>query len=159
MKKILSITFLLFLISLNMHSQCQDITYGYKNYPPPCVENAIKWLNMSRASWTLEMQKYNFKKIDFDEKGAPYYGTSDEHFDIGIGYYITKDFDILKLENNVIGNVKKDIFKDIITQIEPHFLKKVGNWNYFVFKYKDNETYQFGVNQSSTLDFIYISKM
>ena len=158
MRKILSITILICLFTFKANSQCQDQTFGYKKYPGTCVENAIKWFNMSRANWTTEMQKYDFGNTGFSE-GSPFFSSSDTHWDLGVQLVITKGFDMLQIENMPIGDSKKDIFQNIIGELEPFFTRKNGNWNYFRFKYTDNMTYEFAVNQGRTMDLIWIKKI
>jgi hypothetical protein len=158
MKKKLSLIILICFFSFKSNSQCQNQSFGNKNYPGICVENTIKWFNMSRANWTTEMQKYDFGSSGFSE-GAPFISSSDAHWDLGVQLVITKGFDMIQVENMPIGDFKKDIFQNIIGQLEPFFNRKSGNWNYFRFKYKDNVTYEFAINQSRMMDMIWIKKI
>lgn len=158
MKNILTITVLICLFSIKANSQCQDQSIGDKYYPGICVDNAIKWFNMSRANWTAEMQTYDFVSTGFSN-GMPFFSSGDAHWDEGVQLVIAKGFDILQIENLPIGNRKKDIFHNIIGEIEPYFTRKNGNWNYFRFKYTDDNAYEFAINQSRTNDLIWIKKI
>ena len=113
MRKILSITILICLFTFKANSQCQDQNFEYKKYPGICVENAVKWYNMSRTNWTTEMQKFDFSDTGFKEGGAPFFSTSSDHSDIGIQLVISKDFGLLEISNMPIGDFKKDIFKTL----------------------------------------------
>lgn len=158
MKKKLSITVIICLLALKINGQCQNQSFEYKNYPGICVENSINWFNISRADWTEKMRQYDFGSTGFSE-GSPFFSSSDAHWDIGVQLVITKGFEMLQIENTPIGVAKKDIFQNIIGELEPFFTRKNGNWNYFRFKYTDNMTYEFAVNQSRTMDLIWIKKI
>ena len=159
MRKILSITILICLLTIKANSQCQVQRFEYNHYPGICVENAIKWFNMSRADWTTEMKKYDFSHTGFKENGAPFFSTSSDHSEIGIQLVISKDFGLLEISNMPISDHKKDIFQYIIGELEPHFSRKSGNMNIFKFKYTDNNTYEIGISQSGTMDLIFMRKL
>ena len=159
MRKILSITILICLFTFKANSQCQDQNFEYKKYPGICVENAVKWYNMSRTNWTTEMQKFDFSDTGFKEGGAPFFSTSSDHSDIGIQLVISKDFGLLEISNMPIGDFKKDIFKNIIDELEPYFNRKSGDMNIFKFKYTDNNTYEIGITQTRMVDLIFMRKL
>lgn len=158
MKKISILILFIFLLTTKGYGQCQNQNIEYKTYPGICVDNAIKWLNMIRYDWNIEMKKYDFSKTGFGEQGEPYFSSSDEHWDIGVQLIIAKDFGLLQIKNIPISDSKKNMFQGIINELEPYYNRREGNWNYFTFKYTDGVSYQFAINQSNTMDLIFVTK-
>lgn len=158
MKNILLITTLICLFAFKGNSQCQDQYFSSKVYPGICVHNAIKWLNMTRANWTKEMEKYDFNSTGYSE-GTPYFSSGNAHWDLGVGLEIAKGFDKLEINNRSFTHSKKDIFQSIVGELEPFFNRNNGNWNFFVFKYTDDNVYEFAINQGSMVDLIFIKKL
>ncbi len=153
MKKVLFVLFTLY--SVTGHSQCSDITIKSRIYPEICVENAISWLNMSRSEWQSEMNKYDFSKNGNCE-GSPCFYTSSELNGSGVLYAVTKEFGRLRIENIPL-ETKRSIFQNIIDQLEPYFINKMGNWNYFRFEYSDGKQYEFALNESSNMDLLWVT--
>lgn len=154
MKKVFFIALFAF-YSVSGKSQCKDITINNRIYPEVCVANVIKWINMSRSEWHIEMKKFDFSK-NGDCEGSPCYYTGSELNGSGVLYSISKGFGRLEI-NNIPLETKKSIFQNIINEIEPYFSNKIGNWNYFRFKYTDDKTYEFALNESNNMDLLWIT--
>ena len=157
MKKNFVITIFICLLNLTTNGQCQNEYFENKKYPGICVENTIKWLNMSRSDWYTEMRKFEFHNDAMSDEG-PYFSSSDEHWDVGVQYVITKDFGKIMIENIPIGDFKKNIFEKIVGELEPYFREKKGELNIFRFQYSDNISYEFVVYQSRMIDKIWVKK-
>ncbi|AZJ35247.1 hypothetical protein D6T69_06825 [Tenacibaculum singaporense] len=152
-------TFIFLIVSNISIAQCDDVTFSTKSYPQTCVENIIKWYNMSRSQWKQEMNRYDFSDTGFN-KGAPYYSSGVGLNDDGILYVITKDFDHMEIMNFPINkwDYKRNIFDNIIEELEPFFTKKIDGWAYFQFQYTDGNSYLFAVSQSKKMDSILLMK-
>ena len=101
------------------------------------------------------MKNYNFSSIG-NCKGSPCYYTGSELNGSGVLYAITKEFGLLRIENIPL-ETKKSIFENIISELEPYFSHKKGNWNYFRFKYTDDKTYEFALSENSNMDLLWVS--
>ena len=113
---------------------------------------------MTRSNWTSEMEQYDFKSKGFAD-GRPYFSTGSDLWDLGIGLEIAKGFDKLEINNGSFTHTKKDIFENIIEELEPFFNRNQGDWNFFVFKYTDENFYEFAVSQGDRIDLIFIRKI
>ena len=143
------------LLSLYSYSQCNDITIKANDYPGICVSNAIKWFNMSRSEWSSEMKKYDFSATGFTQ-GAPYYSSGSDVNDNGVLYSIAKDFDMLEIANTPVNDYKKNIFNNIINELERYHYASQDNLNFFRIKYSDNKVYQFKISQNNDYDGLWL---
>lgn len=157
MKKLLIVFF--YFIVFGVYSQCEDSKIQYNNYPGLCVQNAIKWLNMSRSDWVVEMNKYKFSDNGIGDDGGKYFSTGNNHTNIGVQLVLEKDFNGLGIHNMPINDFKKSVHDEILNQLEPYFAYKEKNTNYFIFKYTDGIRYKFGVSLSNNFDFLFLSKI
>lgn len=155
MKKNSSILIFTFLLSLYSYGQCNDMSIKTYEYPGICVSNAIKWFNMSRSEWSTEMKKYDFSKTGFNQ-GAPYFSSGSDVNDDGVMYVITKEFNMLEIANMPINDYKKNIFENIINELESYHHRKNDNLNFFRFKYIDNKVYEFAISQDNDYEVIWV---
>jgi hypothetical protein len=132
------------------------MTIKANDYPAICVSNAIKWFNMSRSEWSTEMEKYDFSATGFTQGGAPYYSSGSDLNDDGVLYSITKDFDMLEIGNTPVNDYKKNIFNNIINELERYHHESKGNLNFFRIKYSDNKVYQFAISQDNDYEAIFL---
>ena len=142
------------------HSQCEDQIYGKIKVPGICVENMINWFKMPRETWKTEMKKFDFSYEAISESGGTFFTTGMDLHYLGIQPVIKKDFGVLEVNNMPLGKVqKKDIFTNIITELEDYFIKKENGWAYFIFVYTDGISYRFAINQGNNMDLIFLTKL
>jgi hypothetical protein len=151
--------FVVFYPSTNSFSQCSNFVYEDKKYPGMCVESIIKMVNDSQNSWDYSMGRFDFEDNGF-ERGAPYYSMGNFMTGKSVNLTITKEFDLLKIENVVDGNATKlNIFLLIIMEIDDYFVRSSDGWNFFIFRYTDGELYEFCLNQSEDIDLLWVRKL
>jgi hypothetical protein len=71
-------------------------------------------------------------------------------------YSIAKDFDMLEIANTPVNDYKKNIFNNIINELERYHYASQDNLNFFRIKYSDNKVYQFKISQNNDYDGLWL---
>ena len=156
--KLILMLFLVLFLQMNTMAQndCGTFKISSFTFPNPCVENFIKWLNLSTLDWETEMKKYQFSDRGIDE-GAVYYGS---------GASLDKAvFSISKWPGNMMSVTWSDFslkgitkLDALISELEPFYTSTDEKMNTH-FQFKNGEfAYEFTAHRNNSFEFVVVKR-
>ncbi len=156
--KLILIFFGVLCLSLNTKAQdyCGTFKISSFSFPNPCVENFIRWLDLSTLEWETEMKKYQFTDRGIDQ-GAVYYGSgaSLEKAVFSISKWPGSMMSVTWEDFSLKGITKLDA---LISELEPYYNSTDEKMNTH-FQFTNGEfSYEFTVHRSNSFEFVVVKR-